>query len=155
MKRCSKCQEWKERTEFWVNRRNPDGLGYMCKVCNAAKDKAWRAANADYIRAKTKQWQAANPGKVAASQRKTKYGLTPEGHEALRASQGGVCAACGNAAKLVVDHNHETGAVRGLLCQSCNSALGFAKDCPERLLALIEYLNNSNLAKLGGVSSGV
>jgi IS30 family transposase len=58
-----------------------------------------------------------------------KYGLTPEMYEELLAHQGGSCAICKNACttgkKLAVDHCHDTGRVRGLLCASCNTQLGF------------------------------
>ena len=58
--------------------------------------------------------------------------------------QGGVCAICDgvNASGkfLAVDHDHETGAVRGLLCSRCNSGLGLMKDDPERLLRAIQYI---------------
>lgn len=50
------------------------------------------------------------------------------------------CEVCGETGNSVLDHNHATGAVRGPLCNSCNSALGFARENPELLQRLIEYL---------------
>lgn len=80
-----------------------------------------------------------------------KHGITPEQYEEMWNEQEGRCAnpRCGawfemraadfrNA--LHVDHDHETGEVRALLCASCNAALGRAKDDVERLLGLVEYL---------------
>ena len=81
-----------------------------------------------------------------------KYGLKiPDWHEIL-ISQSGRCAACRDAnPALQVDHCHETGRVRGLLCPSCNSALGYAKEDAARLAGLIEYLQaNQNPAGTGG-----
>jgi hypothetical protein len=68
----------------------------------------------------------------------------------MEAEQGGVCAICsrpetrpdrsGNPQRLSVDHCHETGQVRGLLCHSCNITLGVARDDPEHLRAMADYV---------------
>lgn len=69
---------------------------------------------------------------------------------ALLDAQGGVCAICGNdedgtgQRQLSVDHGHETGAVRGLLCNRCNPMLGYARDSIAVLQAAIEYLGSGN-----------
>ena len=75
-----------------------------------------------------------------------KYGIGVEEYEALRLAQGNRCAICGtddpasNAGEWHVDHCHESGAVRGLLCSRCNIGLGYFKDDPARLTAAIKYL---------------
>jgi hypothetical protein len=62
---------------------------------------------------------------------KRSFGITPEQHDAMRASQGDRCAMCRRdfgtkiADRPHVDHCHATGKVRGLLCFRCNTALGF------------------------------
>jgi Recombination endonuclease VII len=74
------------------------------------------------------------------------YGMTAAEYDALLASQGGGCAVCGTAEnttkgrRLPVDHDHDTGKVRGVLCSACNSSLGYAGDSSERLLLLAAYL---------------
>lgn len=74
------------------------------------------------------------------------YGLTPEGFDSMWELQGGLCAICKREMTLVgplrcnIDHDHVTGAVRGLLCRPCNSGLGFFADVPERLASAITYL---------------
>jgi len=79
------------------------------------------------------------------------YGLSIEEYNKLYEAQGGVCSICGHPEtstnkktgqlyNLSVDHNHKTGAVRGLLCYSCNVSLGHFKDDISKLLAAIEYL---------------
>lgn len=75
------------------------------------------------------------------------YGLTMDDYERMNEEQGGRCAICGGTrvrsdsdGKLVVDHDHATGAVRALLCSPCNSGLGHFVDDPTLLLAAIEYL---------------
>lgn len=70
---------------------------------------------------------------------KYRYGITVEERDAILEKQGGVCAICeGNATD--VDHCHITGAVRGVLCRQCNTALGLFKDDTTRLLRAVEYL---------------
>lgn len=72
-----------------------------------------------------------------------KYGLTPQDYSELFDTQKARCAICQELPKrhiLQVDHDHETGRVRGLLCGSCNKMLGHAKDSPARLLRALNYL---------------
>ena len=56
--------------------------------------------------------------------------------------QGGVCAVCEKASKLVPDHNHHTGEVRALLCNPCNTGIGMLADSADRLNRAAEYLDN-------------
>ena len=76
-----------------------------------------------------------------------KYGLAREEYADLREKQDGKCAICQEPGRLGVDHNHEIGVVRGLLCNHCNSLLGFAKDSPARLFRAIGYLTRENRAR--------
>jgi hypothetical protein len=68
------------------------------------------------------------------------YGLTKEARDKLREQQDHKCGICRQGAKLVVDHNHENGHVRGLLCDKCNMGLGLFRDSPDILLAAAAYL---------------
>lgn len=77
------------------------------------------------------------------------YGITLELYERMLEEQGHVCKLCmgegftmatHHKVKLVVDHCHATGKVRGLLCHNCNRALGLMKDSTETLERAIEYL---------------
>ena len=78
------------------------------------------------------------------------YGLTPEQYTELVYAQRGVCAIClkaeietgngGGVRGLAVDHDHETGQVRGLLCRRCNVGLGHFKDDPALLRLATAYL---------------
>ena len=84
---------------------------------------------------------------------KKKFGLTIEGYEAMRNSQDARCALCGTNEPngrvskhtdeywLHVDHDHETGQVRSLLCANCNTALGKMNDDPHLLRAAADYLD--------------
>lgn len=80
---------------------------------------------------------------------KRKYGITVEEYDRMLYVQRGLCAICGSdspGAKwrfFAVDHDHATGEVRGLLCNSCNAGLGKFADDPGRLAAAILYLEKS------------
>lgn len=72
-----------------------------------------------------------------AQNMQTRYGLTPEDADAMLAAQGGVCAICREVPmRAVVDHNHETGKARGVLCHACNVALAHVENETFRLAAL-------------------
>lgn len=74
------------------------------------------------------------------------YSLTPEERIALNEEHKvdyrgyGKCGICRNRRKLIVDHDHKTGKVRGLLCSACNSGIGCFKDNPKYLKKAIAYL---------------
>jgi hypothetical protein len=81
------------------------------------------------------------------------FGITQAEYDALFDAQSGVCAIChrpeekthhssGKAYALPVDHNHQTGEVRGLPCSSCNAAMGLLGDDIERVKAVLAYLEN-------------
>jgi len=81
--------------------------------------------------------------KARAANRSRLYGVSEDRHTELWAQQGGVCAIClldDEAKGLGVDHDHETGAVRGLLCQNCNGAIGMLRERQDLLVRAGEYL---------------
>ena len=84
---------------------------------------------------------------IVRRKRERQFGVTHDEFLALFAAQGGVCAICGNgndgARQLSIDHDHGTGAVRGLLCDRCNPMLGYARDNVAVLQAAIAYLEQA------------
>lgn len=115
------------------------------------KVKAYRQSyyqkNRERQKENLKRWIENNPEKwksdVRARVLKSKYGITPEEYERMFEQQGGVCAVCKRPPgkrRLSVDHDHETGEVRALLCTRCNMALGYADESPSILQGLIDYL---------------
>lgn len=73
------------------------------------------------------------------------YGISLEEYDRLLEAQDNGCAICGktpeeNGQRLAVDHNHDTGEVRGLLCSQCNTGIGNLGDSPDRLRLAIRYL---------------
>lgn len=92
--------------------------------------------------------------KYKSSELKSTYGITYTEYLRLLNKQSGVCAICqmpeqalsrtGKRKRLAVDHNHETGNVRGLLCSGCNQAIGLLQDDPSRADSLATYLRERN-----------
>ena len=80
------------------------------------------------------------------------YGIDLDTYHIMLSEQDDKCAICGDEGfvmkktgkvKLVIDHCHETGKVRGLLCHNCNRALGLLKDSRESIYNALEYLDDS------------
>lgn len=116
-----------------------------------ASRKAWEQRNKDKIAAKNKRYREKNPEARRRSSRKQtlkQYGLTPAEYDAMLELQDGVCAICRNECStgqsLAVDHCHETGRVRGLLCKACNRGIGLLGDDPERVVAAAVYLSTTD-----------
>jgi hypothetical protein len=95
-------------------------------------------------------WRKENPEACNIADRRRnlrrKYKMTESDYETMLAQQQSLCLGCGKppaeGERLVVDHDHVTDKVRGLLCRWCNIALGGAKDSVHVLRGLIEYLEN-------------
>lgn len=117
----------------------------------AAYDRDRAASRAPKLREGRKKWRDQNPERAKHCARisvlKRKYGLTEEAFQAMFASQKGLCAICLTeelpGISSHVDHCHVTGIVRGLLCESCNRAIGIMKDDPARLRAAADYIERS------------
>ena len=76
-----------------------------------------------------------------SDRRYRKYGLSVQAYDRLLAQQNGVCAICREPGReLCVDHCHKTGRVRALLCNGCNSAIGFLRESPLLARAAATYL---------------
>ena len=118
--------------------------GVQPRVILSPEERRQKAA--DYNR----RYHQENPQARRRSDLMRHYGITLEEFDAMHEAQEGLCAACGQpesrrtpsggVAPLHVDHDHETGEVRGLLCQRCNFALGYAQEDPLILRGLIAYL---------------
>jgi hypothetical protein len=86
---------------------------------------------------------------VTAAHYKRTYGITMDEYDTMYQNQKGVCKICSLPQKhkqhnrLCVDHDHQTGEVRGLLCDACNRGLGYFKDDERLLEQAIEYLRTT------------
>jgi len=95
------------------------------------------------------QYREENRKALSDKERQRRFGITPEGYSDLFKSQNGTCAICkqpetatrlGKVKALAVDHCHQSGAVRGLLCADCNMGIGKLKEDKNILLSAIQYL---------------
>lgn len=118
---CRTCGEDKPASEFRSNWRRESCLDFNCHDC------------------------------VSHINRLARFGITPEQYQEMLDAQGHACAICelpervtdsrnGRIKAMAVDHDHQTGAVRGLLCQNCNKGIGNLGDNPDRLIAAAAYL---------------
>ena len=73
-----------------------------------------------------------------------KYGMKPGQYAKMLEEQGKLCKICSRSKRLVIDHCHATGRVRGLICYKCNYMLGCARDIPEILRKAAEYLEQKD-----------
>lgn len=115
---CRHCEVMKPVEEFSRNSQAPSGLQYWCKSCGAKRAKTYT--------------------------RFSKYGINKAVYDILFQQQGGVCAICKtpplNSYSLFIDHCHDTGKIRGLLCNRCNNGLGAFGDNAEGVRAALDYL---------------
>lgn len=95
-----------------------------------------------YSKGYAKRRMQYEPNYLRDKQLKESFGITGEYYEQMLTAQAGLCAICHGLGKhrLGVDHDHLTGKIRGLLCFSCNAALGLFQDSRERLETAILYL---------------
>lgn len=105
----------------------------------------WQKENREYLNRYARERYRRNAADVIRKNKlhklKRVYGLTPEQYEAL----GRECHICKAAeGQMNVDHDHNTGKVRGLLCTLCNSGLAFFRDSESLLFAAVEYLRGQS-----------
>lgn len=136
-KKCNICKKVKPLDEFYRHCRGKDGVATRCKACKN-----------EYSRRRCKTLV----GHLVLRKRhlKAKFGITLEKYERMFEEQDGLCAICGQPEiifhpqgtpwLLSVDHSHETGQVRALLCNACNQGIGWFERDMDMSLKFIEYL---------------
>lgn len=150
-KRCTKCREEKPCTsEFFFCRSQRDqrsGRGKLqsaCKECAKAASQRWRTNNRERVNRLVREWGKRNPDRLRDIQLRTEHGISKKIYDDMFSAQRGVCAICRQPEtvkkSMPVDHDHATGAIRGLLCGLCNKGLGMFKDKTELLARAIRYL---------------
>ncbi len=143
---CNKCYIVQPLTEFYANTRSSDGHAYTCKTCICANSRQWRLDHPGRQGELDRALRKKNPDKYREQRLQKVYGLTLSDYQTILDEQGGGCAICGattnaNGRRLSVDHNHETGQIRGVLCSNCNTGIGHLRDSRDILLAAIAYLD--------------
>lgn len=190
-KTCYDCKEFKDFSQFTVNRSSKDGHSYLCIPCTAARPKRKRIRTDEWRKEYQKEWvrkdseknrekynekrrkyyvkevanwteekteklrlyhekyRAKNKELIKLRRYLSTYGITTQQYEDMVVAQNGVCAICKKSEsqmlnnkkkRLAVDHCHDTGEVRGLLCGACNSAIGLMGEDPSVFMSAIEYL---------------
>jgi len=154
-KKCTKCGELKDKSEFSKNKNTKDGLMRWCRVCNYAQTYAWQKNNKERYNAnaRRREKEVYTTEKRHAKHLKKMFGITGDEYQEKLNSQSGVCAVCGkeevvhakngkDMKRLAVDHDHNTGEIRGLLCSNCNAAIGYFKDEISIIERAVMYLKS-------------
>lgn len=126
MKKCTRCKKEKPFEDFYRIGKGTRGGPYRswCKKCHTTQPRN------DF----------------------RKYGLTPESRESLLSSVGYACEVCkvshyDSVRGLMIDHDHKTGKIRGVLCKNCNFAEGFTRSNPDILLGMIALMQTEQWKK--------
>lgn len=136
VKYCKTCGADKPIGEFVPSKNSKDGVRGLCKECHNGYYRKRRIEKYEQVRSYEKKFHYER-------RLKYQYNVTKEEIERIREEQCNKCAICGVNSKLVIDHCHNHGHVRGLLCTNCNTGLGHFKDNIASLSNAIEYLRNS------------
>ena len=144
-KTCPGCKTNKPLTEFQKSSTTVHGYQTYCKSCNYARHSKWRENNLGHAAGNARKWRAENPERSKDHTLKANYGVPIGTYKQLFKVQNGCCAICGTTnpkgrGRFHLDHCHETGIVRGLLCHHCNIAIGGLQHNEEILLRAIDYL---------------
>lgn len=128
-------------SSFSKKHDSSDGYAHTCKEChNKYAREVWYPRNTERQKLASKMYKVNNKYQVIAQ----RYGVKREVIESLYSGSKGKCAICKiESEKLVVDHCHSTGKVRGLLCIICNYGLGYFKDNPKSLSSAMKYLSKN------------
>lgn len=134
-KKCSKCGLTKHVEHFHIRKASKDGYTARCGKC---------------INTKSLKTRIERPNQTRENNLKNRFNMSIEEYNVIFLKQRGRCAICskpesnsdskGNVKWLSVDHNHNTGDIRGLLCSSCNTGIGLLGDSVDTMKKAIKYL---------------
>lgn len=124
LKKCPQCGEAKLFEEFPRHKNGKHGLATYCKPCHNARNRSSIA-------------KGGGPRHYHLRQR---YGVGAAEVQAMIDGQDGLCAICLKQPAIQVDHDHETGIVRGILCDGCNGGLSAFSESPQLILRAKAYL---------------
>lgn len=140
-KKCTTCQETKPLSEFGLQRGRPR---HHCKVCKNKESREWYEKNKDRKKQLSKRYRKTKKDQDL----KKSYGISLHDYSGMLVKQNQSCKICNIhqdklKRALCVDHDHLTGKVRGLLCDTCNRSLGLLKDNIDVLKRAVKYLEDS------------
>jgi len=168
-KRCPRCKLEMVIDSFPRNRSKKSGYGCWCKKCENESSKKYQSENKEkckeaWARYRIKhrekrleycrEYRKNNPEKFKEydkignqKKRQKLYGISPEQFDTLLENQGDRCIVCSTNSPgkkgWCVDHCHETGRIRGILCGKCNMGIGLFDDSTEILKKVISYLESN------------
>lgn len=134
---------------------HPEREHYAKGLCVTCYSAARRARDPEATRTYSREWQREqrrlHPVRHRRREQASNHRLSLADLEAMYDAQDSKCAACGVVSdRLQIDHDHTTGAIRGLLCGRCNSTAGQADDSVDRLMAVAAYLMQFHDVLLAG-----
>lgn len=137
MKKCTKCGEQKPLSQFSKHKSGKNGIRAQCKLCISL-------ARFETCVRKPKRTAEETKNLYKSRAFKKKYGISKEDFYDLRLKQNNKCAICKNTLendkKSHMDHCHDTGKLRGVLCTTCNVGLGMFKDSLSLLKSAVTYI---------------
>jgi hypothetical protein len=127
---CPMCKQNKDTSKFSISRTRRRAVHSYCVDCDRARCKIYYQSIKEQVR---------------EANLKSTYGITLSDFDSMLDAQKGRCAICltdtpGGKGRFHIDHDHDSGKVRGLLCTNCNLGIGNMKDSPAILLAAMKYL---------------
>lgn len=134
MKKCKNCGEDKPNEEYYKRVASKDGLAFNCKSCSDETAREWNNRNTD------KRFETRRKSHL-----RRKFDISLEQYSELLKKQNNCCAVCERHVsefnkELAVDHNHQTGEIRGLLCTNCNYRLVAKHTNGELLRKIADYV---------------
>ena len=161
-KKCNKCGKELPLSDFYFHHKRNTQYN-ECKSCWSKGTKNWRQKNKRKCAEFTKKYRQKLKEKMSEKEWSdfhreinlmSKFNISPEEYNIIFEEQYGLCAICGKKEtatrlgkikKLAIDHDHETGQIRGLLCQRCNMAIGLFDEDTNKLKNAIKYLSYKKL----------
>lgn len=133
-KTCCTCRLKKDLIDFYDSSKSRDGKRVECINC---------------VKIRSEKRRIHTPKNYKDTWLKYTYGISIEDYEQMIIDQNECCAICGKQQNefnkpLFIDHNHDTGEIRGLLCLKCNSGIGLLNDDPEIIQMALNYLLKEN-----------
>ena len=159
MKKCKKCgKEYPATDEYFRSCRNRKGekkwLSNECKECDNRYSREYSKKNQPHkwkhVRAYHKRYREEHKSEIRNKYYKRVFGITEDEFRAMVKRQKNSCAVCKEPIDMEdkysfnIDHCHDTGKVRGILCSKCNRGIGFFNNSEQRLLSAARYLLNPN-----------
>ena len=156
---CKKCQRELDEGFFRKDLRLRSGYRFTCKLCRPYTEhdrktcKAYRIAHREQGVMYMRTYRAHHGSKIKVRDRNTRlttaYGINLKEWEKIFEQQGRKCAICGATSpgkqNWRTDHNHVTGQVRGILCNSCNTSLGLFDEDIQRIQCAIDYVTKQGV----------